>query len=617
MRRQAEQSLRTTAADADEPPIEDTAKLLHELRVHQEELEIQNEELRRAQRELAGSRDEYLHLYDFAPVGYLGLDRAGVVRAVNLTGADLLGVARADLLGRPISSHVAPPDRETFSMHVQAAFREGERQTCEIELVGKDGTPRHVQLQSIALQDSDAEPRHCQTAVIDITERKRLEEELRRHQGRLEALVRERTDSLVQANGQLKQEIEDRERAEEEKLTLERQVQHAQKLESLGVLAGGIAHDFNNILTAVLGHADLALEYLSETHPARSNVREIENGAKRAADLTRQMLAYSGKGMFVIAAMDVSVLMDEMAHLLRTSIPRTIALNLHLESSLPPIEADAAQMQQIVVNLITNAAEAIGDETGAIALSTGRMACTREYLARSLIVPASPDKAPPPGVYAYFEVSDTGCGMDEETRARIFEPFFTTKFTGRGLGMAVVLGIVRGHKGAIVLDTVPGKGTTFRVLFPAVEGIHADADEGRREASETEDRTGRGTVLVVDDEEAVRNLAIEILERRGFTALGAADGRDGVEVFREHADEIDCVLLDLTMPHMGGEACFEALRGIKGDVKVILTSGYSEQEVARHFAGKGLAGFIQKPYQSAALGEKVRGVMGEGPHPPV
>ena len=402
-------------------------------------------------------------------------------------------------------------------------------------------------------------------------------------------------------------DITERKRAEEERLRLERQVQHAQKLESLGVLAGGIAHDFNNILMAVLGYADLAMQDLSATHPARPSVRQIEAGARRAAELAKQMLAYSGKGKFVIKAMDLSALVDDMAHLLRTSISRMITLRLELERHLPPIEADAAQLQQIVMNLITNAAEAIGDQVGVIVLATGVMECSAETLESCLVARMFPDSLLPPGLYVCLEVKDTGCGMDEEVKARLFDPFFTTKFTGRGLGMAAVLGIVRGHNGAILLDTEIGKGTSFKVLFPAVNDN--SEDKSRTEAAETSDWAQGGTILVVDDEEVVRQLTTKILKRQGFAVLTAVDGREAVEVFREHADKVTCILLDLTMPRMGGEQCFEELRRISSDVKVILSSGYSEQEVAERFSGKGLAGFIQKPYWSSVLLAKLKEVL--------
>ncbi len=402
----------------------------------------------------------------------------------------------------------------------------------------------------------------------------------------------------------INRDITERKRAEKERLSLERQVQRAQKLESLGVLAGGIAHDFNNILVAVLGYAELSVEALDETHPALASVRKIEKGARRAADLTRQMLAYSGRGQFVVEALAVSTLIDDMVHLLRTSVSRKIELNLAPGRNLALIEADVAQIQQVVMNLITNASESIGDETGTITLSTGEMACEADYFAQNLAAPTSPEYAPPAGNYVYFEVSDTGCGMDEETKTKLFDPFFTTKFTGRGLGMAAVLGIVRGHSGAILLDTAPGKGSTFRVFFPARE--KPSRGERKEEALRTEEPPKHGVVLVVDDEAVVCELAAEVLESHGLTVLSAPDGVEGVRVFREHVDEIGCVLLDLTMPLLDGEGCLRELRQIKDDIPVVLSSGYDEQEISSRFVGQDLAGFIQKPYQLEDLVAKIR-----------
>ncbi len=431
--------------------------------------------------------------------------------------------------------------------------------------------------------------------------------------------LEQRSSPLVNAAGRLTgivsvvRDVTDRKRAEEETLALERQVQHAQKLESLGVLAGGIAHDFNNILAAVVGYADLAMVNLSETHPALPCVREIVVGANRAADLTRQMLAYSGRGKFVVETLDMSALMDDMAHLLRTSIARTISLNLDLERSLPPVKADTAQMQQVIMNLITNAADAIDDDYGTITLSTGVRECGQDYLARNLAAPGSPEDAPLPGTYVCLAVSDTGCGMDKETEARLFEPFFTTKSMGRGLGMAAVLGIVRGHKGALILDTEPGSGSTFRLLLPAAKDKSPSVAKDNCPAPDTQDGLRRGMILVVDDEEPVRNLTTAFLERMGFSALTAADGREAVGVFREHADEIACVFLDLTMPLMGGQACIEALRQIRGDIKVIVMSGYSEQEAIEHFPGQIPTGFLHKPFRLDELKEKIEEILREEP----
>ncbi|MEN8758551.1 MAG: response regulator, partial [Desulfobacterales bacterium] len=405
-------------------------------------------------------------------------------------------------------------------------------------------------------------------------------------------------------------DITDRKRADEEKLALERQVWYAQKLESLGVLAGGIAHDFNNILMAILGNADLALDRLSPITPARANLQEIVRASKRAAELVKQMLAYSGKGRFVIEPIDTRGLIEEMAHLLEVSTSKKAVLKYNLAENLPTFDGDVTQIRQIIMNLITNASEAIGDKSGVITLSTGAMDCDRVYLNDvNEVLRASLDEPLPEGVYTFFEVADTGCGMDANTIEKIFDPFFTTKFTGRGLGMSAVLGIVCGHKGALKIYSELGKGTTFKVLFPANE--LSDNGFAVRRDDETEGKgwRGSGTVLVADDEETVCAVGKQMLERMGFSVLAASDGREALKVYRENTDEIVCVLLDLTMPYMDGEEAFRAMQRLHPDVTVILCSGYNEQDATQRFAGKGLAGFIQKPYNMAALREKLTEVL--------
>ena len=344
-------------------------------------------------------------------------------------------------------------------------------------------------------------------------------------------------------------DITDRKRAEDEWQALQRQVQHAQKLESLGVLAGGIAHDFNNLLMGILGNADLALNELSPMSPACRSLREIEKASLRAAELSKQMLAYSGRGRFVVEPISANELIEEMTHLLEVSISKKAVLKYNFAENLPSFCGDVTQVRQVVMNLITNASEAIGDKSGVIALSTGAMHCDRAYLDDAdKVLRTGLEEPLPEGIYTYFEVADTGCGMDAATIEKIFDPFFTTKFTGRGLGMSAVLGIVRGHKGAMKIYSEVGKGTTFKILFPAIEvPDDGDAIEGQGEAEErTWTRTG--TVLVADDEDVVCAVARKMLERLGFSVLTASDGHEALEIFRERADEIVCVLLDLTMP---------------------------------------------------------------------
>ncbi len=407
-------------------------------------------------------------------------------------------------------------------------------------------------------------------------------------------------------------DITKRIQAEEEKLSLLRQVQHAQKLESLGVLAGGIAHDFNNILMAILGNADLALVELSPHAPARDNIQEIEKAARRAAELAKQMLAYSGKGRFVVEPIDLNEFVEEMGHLLEVSISKKVVLKYNCADNLPCFDGDATQIRQIVMNLITNASDAIGDKSGVIALSTGAMVCDREYLAGvNEGLRTGQDEQLAEGIYTYIEVADTGCGMGDDTIDKIFDPFFTTKFTGRGLGMSAVLGIVHGHKGAIKIYSEVGKGTTFKVLFPANEtGENRMASLNAAKTSVT-DWQKSGTILIADDEETVCAVGKQMLERMGFSVLTAPDGQEALKLFRDHSDEIQCVLLDLTMPHMDGEEAFRKMRQINPQVSVILCSGYNEQDATQRFSGKGLAGFIQKPFNMTALKEKLVEVFSE------
>jgi PAS domain S-box-containing protein len=401
----------------------------------------------------------------------------------------------------------------------------------------------------------------------------------------------------------------ERRQAEEERLALERQVQHAQKLESLGVLAGGIAHDFNNLLMAILGNADLALDALSPMSPARGNILEVEKAAKRAADLAKQMLAYSGKGHFVIEPIDAGKLVEDMAHLLEVSISKKVVLKYNFAPNLPTFDGDATQIRQIILNLITNASEAIGEKSGVIALSTGAMSCDRAYLDGTNEVFRSALSDPlPEGIYVYFEVADTGNGMDGGTLDKIFDPFFTTKFTGRGLGLSAVLGIVRGHRGTIKIYSEPRRGTTFKVLFPANE-LPENGTAWKPETSTELQWNGSGTVLIADDEESVCAVGTQNVDAHWIRVLTAPFGRQAVTTFREHADEIVCVLLDLTMPHMDGEETFREMRRIRPDVTVLLCSGYNEQDAMQRFSGKGVAGFIQKPYGMNELKKRLQEIL--------
>jgi PAS domain S-box-containing protein len=392
---------------------------------------------------------------------------------------------------------------------------------------------------------------------------------------------------------------------EEERLELARQMQEAQRLESLGVMAGGITHDFNNLLTPILGDAELALLDFDSDSPIRPRIERIRRAAQRAAALTTQLLAYSGQGPVLVEPLGVSRLVEEMGQLLEGAVSGKAALIYDLADDLPSVEADIAQLSQVVMNLITNAAEAVREGAGRITLRTGTVEA--EKVERSCVVG---NFEPTAGRYVFFEVVDDGCGMEAETQSKIFDPFFTTKFTGRGLGLAAALGIVRSLGGFIEIDSEVGRGTRFRVLFPATERAAFAVDTW---VAPIEDWRGSGTVLVVDDDDGVRDLLEATLCRVGLTVLLARDGREGVDLFRCHSDEIRAVVLDRTMPDIGGEDAFDEIRRIRPDVPIMLISGYSEERAAWHFIDKGLDAFLHKPFEPRVLLERIRRII-DGSH---
>ena len=394
-------------------------------------------------------------------------------------------------------------------------------------------------------------------------------------------------------------------KAADERQALERKLQESQKLESLGVLAGGIAHDFNNLLSGVLGNASLARMDLPAESPVQPFLEQIEAAAKRAADLCRQMLAYSGRGRFVIQRLDLNALIEETTRLIEVSISKRAVLKFNLAADLPAVLGDATQLRQVVMNLIINASEAVGEKSGFISLTTGLTRADCAYLAGSFFAPDLPE-----GDYVCLEIADNGGGMPPEVQARIFDPFFTTKFTGRGLGLAAVLGIIRGHQGALKVFSEPGWGTTFKILLPCAEG---PPDLPAAATPEATGWRGSGTALVVDDEETVRVTTARMLEALGFAIRLADNGRTGVDLFRAAPEAIALVVLDLTMPHMDGEEAFRQITALRPDVRVLLMSGFNEQDAVARFAGKGLAGFLQKPFALPELRNKLQQIFAAPP----
>jgi signal transduction histidine kinase/CheY-like chemotaxis protein len=394
-------------------------------------------------------------------------------------------------------------------------------------------------------------------------------------------------------------------RAESHYRTLQAQMQQMQKLESLGLLAGGVAHDFNNLLTAVLGNAELALKDLPASARAREPLGEIRTIACRAADLCRQFLAYSGQGGLATESIAPQQIVEEISRILEVAVAEKVRLVFQFADDVPLIVGDPTQIRQVVMNLITNASEAIGNQEGVITLSLSKRQVERSALGDFV---ADTDVAE--GAFVELAVTDTGCGMDEATRSRVFEPFFSSKSTGRGLGMAAVLGIVRGHKGAIRIASEVGKGTTVTVLLPAA-GPEVSLRVERPATSEVA-RPAAAAVLVVDDNARVLQAVSQLVGALGYPVLTAASGQEALRVFGERHAQIGCVLLDLTMPEMDGLQTMQALRVVDPQASIVLSSGYSEQSVRRRAGGEGSTRFLQKPFVEDDLKAAIESAMRAG-----
>ena len=398
-------------------------------------------------------------------------------------------------------------------------------------------------------------------------------------------------------------------RLQEEHLHLERQMLHAQKLESLGVMAGGIAHDFNNLLQSILGNMELAKTKLVPDSASQKYIVNAMSSAQRAAQLTGLMLTYVGKGFITKKDLDLNEMIRENADMLRAATSAAVSMELCLCAELPTIIADEAHLQQVVMNLMSNAAESIERPSGLIRFTTGVQCCDTACLATSLL-----EEKPEAGSFVFLEVSDNGCGMDKDTIKRLFEPFFTTKFTGRGLGMSAVMGIIKTHGGALFVESEPGTGTTFRVLFPIPESAPPSAahEPGTQLKSVAVLKSGKplcGVALVVDDEKAVLRVCTKMVTLCGLTVITACDGVDAVAQFREHSDQISVVLMDLTMPNMDGITAMAEIYSIRPDSRIILSSGFNAKELGERISSQPPAGFIRKPYSMVELETELRRVM--------
>ncbi len=520
-------------------------------------------------RALRESEERHRQTVEAAFDAIVTIDPAGLIVGWNRGAKRVFGYTAEEVMGRSVALVI--PNRYLADHRTALSTFDPDRSSCVqdriLELVGvrKGGEECPVEV-ALTHWGTGADRRF--TAIIrDVTERKHAEDARR--------------------------ELEADLRAKEQQQKDDRQLLHSQKLESLGVLAGGIAHDFNNLLTGILGYASLSRMRVPQNDPIVGDMKRIETATERAAELCQQLLAYAGRGQFVVKPVDLNTLTQEMAQLLGTVLSKKAVLKYDLTSGLPRVQADATQLRQVVMNLITNASDALETRSGVITLTTGLIDADAHSLAE-----IQDAEELTPGRYVYLEVSDTGCGMTDDVRAKIFDPFFTTKFTGRGLGLAAVQGIVRAHRGAIQVHTQLGKGTTFQALFPALD----HPSDVAADVPAVPVMGGRGRrILVVDDEEDVRVFARKVLELSGFAVTVAVDGLAGVEAIAAEPAEFTLVLLDLTVPRLSGSDAYREMRRHQPDVRVVLTSGFAAQQALSGFAGKGLVGFLRKPYRSDDL----------------
>ncbi len=683
-------------------PTKDGQKLLHELSVYQVELEMQNEELRRAQREIEASRSRYVDLYDYAPVGYLTFDRKGLVSELNLPAAGLIGIERNRVLNKPFAPFIHPDSQDAFHLHRRTVLSTGRKDTCELVLKRKGGGLFNARLESIGVQVNGSPA--IRSVLTDISEHKRMEEELERHRkaelarfasfpelnpnpvvetdlagnihylnpaaekllpdlrsagpshpwiadlepiverftegapfvlrevrlgeswyeqrvyyfaetGRirsfasditerkraegtlrqarddLELRVQERTEELNEAYERLKEETTERERAET-------QLRQAQKLEALGTLAGGIAHDFNNILGAIIGFTELIQDHLPEESPESRHIKKVLDAGMRARDLIKQMLTFSRRSEGERRPLRLGSVVKETAKLLRASIPTTIGVRAFVKSKSGVILGDPGEIQQVLMNLATNAAHAMRENGGVLDIELSDLTVDRSK--------GNPDGIEP-GPYMLLVVRDTGSGIPPEVMEKIFDPFFTTKKRGEGtgLGLSVVLGIVKQSHGYITAESVVGKGSTFTVYFPKVEDNPIAEAEADREVIPV----GHERILLVDDEEALVEMGEELLAELGYEVVCRTSSREALALFRLEPARFDLVLTDQTMPDMTGMEMAREMLVVRPGLPVILATGFSHMVDADAAGAAGIKGFVMKPLTKREIAETVRKVL--------
>ena len=589
LRQKAEKLLLEAPENLALTSAKDLQGLVHSLSVYQIELEMQNDELRRSREELEQSRSEYADLYDFAPVGYLTLDENGLITRANLTGTNLLGIERSILLATPFVLFVSPESQDVFYFHLREVLDATTRQTCQLVLKRKDGTFFDAQLESIASRGNGVTV--IRTMLTDITQQKRMEEELRTSRDELEQRVRERTAELADAYDSLREETRDRQHIEQE-------LRQAQKMEALGTLTGGIAHDFNNILAAIIGFTEMICDHVpTESREAHHAARVLQAGI-RGRELVQQMLTFSRKTEQEKKPLQLSGIVEETTAFLRASIPTTVRIKTDVRNPSSLIFGDPTQMRQVLTNLCTNASYAMRDKGGVLDIELNNYS----------ISPSTDDpQGMKPGRYVRLIVRDTGTGMSADVMNRIFDPFFTTKKVGEGtgLGLSVVHGIVEQHDGYITVQSEPNVGSVFTVYFPRITG-GPEIDE----ISDDEIPTGSERILFIDDEEALVEMGEGVLAGLGYDVTSRTSSREALVLLKKDVSRFDLIITDQTMPEMTGFELAKKILSIRPDMPIILWTGFSHQVDAETAKQAGIKAFVMKPLAKREIAKTIRKVLG-------
>ncbi len=656
-------------------------ELIHELRVHQIELEMQNEELKRAQLALEELRDKYIDLYDFAPVGYFTFTPRGIIKEVNIPGASLFGVERRKLINSGFGRFVAGKDLAQWDRHVLNVFEQGEKLILEIPLKRNDGSTFYARLESIRMMDAGDGSYAVRTAVSNITERKLAEDALRQSEERFRQIAESTEEWIWEVNSdglytyvshvvekilgykpeevvgkkhfydffpydkreQMKKEVfegfaakrtftkyvnlnvhkngsrilletsglpildsrgdllgyrgVDTDITEHQKL--EAQYLHAQKMEAIGTLAGGVAHDFNNILNVIIGYGTMVLDRMRADSLSKEQMNEVLNAAERAATLTKRLLVFSRKQVVDVKLINVNELILGIQKMLIQIIREDIDFKLDLTDRPLAVMADAGQIEQVLMNLASNAKDAM-PEGGRLTIGTRLEEITDEYVAAY--------GYGEPGMYVLITVADTGCGMDAEIQKKIFEPFFTTKDIGEGtgLGLAISYGIIKQHNGYIKVYSEPGQGTLFKIYLPLIEDT---AVMGKQTEAAVTVNGGNETILVAEDDASLRNLTRIVLESFGYSVITAEDGEDAITKYMGNREKIQLVILDMIMPKKSGKDVSELIREKNPRTKILFMSGYTMFNIKNRELTESDFDFIHKPVSSKDLLKKVREIL--------